>query len=78
MLKPYAVRVARTILRRGVDCEINSLSDYYLSLCKSKWRTKRFWEESIKTILNERPRKSLKFFTPNEVFFKEFLRKKVA
>ena len=33
---------------------------------------------TIQNILNERPRKSLKFLTPNEVFFKEFLRKKVA
>ena len=33
---------------------------------------------TIQNILNKRPRKSLKFLTPNEVFFKEFMRKKVA
>ena len=33
---------------------------------------------TIQNKLNNRPRKVLKFYTPNEVFFKEFLRKKVA
>ena len=28
MLEPCAVKVARAVLRRGVDCEINFLSDY--------------------------------------------------
>ena len=28
MLEPYAVKVARTVLRRGPCCEMGSLSDF--------------------------------------------------
>ena len=64
--------------QRGLNEHTNGLIREYIPK-KSKFDTvNRTQIVTIQNILNERPRKSLKFLTPNEVFFKEFLRKKVA
>ena len=64
--------------QRGLNEHTNGLIREYIPK-KSKFDTVNKTQiVTIQNILNERPRKSLKFLTPNEVFFKEFLRKKVA
>lgn len=64
--------------QRGLNEHTNGLIREYIPK-KSKFDNVNTTQiVTIQNILNERPRKSLKFLTPNEVFFKEFLRKKVA
>jgi len=64
--------------QRGLNEHTNGLIREYIPK-KSKFDTVNTTQiVTIQNRLNERPRKSLKFLTPNEVFFKEFLRKKVA
>jgi len=64
--------------QRGLNEHTNGLVREYIPK-KSKFDTVNTTQiVTIQNKLNERPRKSLKFLTPNEVFFKEFLRKKVA
>lgn len=64
--------------QRGLNEHTNGLIREYIPK-KSKFDTvNRTQIVTIQNLLNERPRKSLKFLTPNEVFFKEFLRKKVS
>lgn len=64
--------------QRGLNEHTNGLIREYIPK-KSKFDTVNKTQiVIIQNILNERPRKSLKFLTPNEIFFKEFLRKKVA
>mgnify|MGYP000529990507 CR=1 FL=1 len=64
--------------QRGLNEHTNGLVREYIPK-KSKFDSVNTTQiVTIQNILNERPRKSLKFLTPNEMFFKEFLRKKVA
>ena len=64
--------------QRGLNEHTNGLIRQYIPK-KTKFDNVNTTQiVTIQNILNERPRKSLKFLTPNEVFFKEFLRKKVA
>jgi len=64
--------------QRGLNEHTNGLVREYIPK-KSKFDIVNTTQiVTIQNKLNERPRKSLKFLTPNEVFFKEFLRKKVA
>lgn len=64
--------------QRGLNEHTNGLIREYIPK-KSRFDTvNRTQIVTIQNLLNERPRKSLKFLTPNEVFFKEFLRKKVS
>ena len=64
--------------QRGLNEHTNGLIREYIPK-KSKFDTvNRTQIVMIQNRLNNRPRKILKFYTPNEIFFKEFSRKKVA
>jgi len=64
--------------QRGLNEHTNGLIREYIPK-KSKFDTvNRTQIVTIQNKLNNRPRKILKFYTPNEIFFKEFSRKKVA
>jgi IS30 family transposase len=64
--------------QRGLNEHTNGLIREYIPK-KSKFDTvNRTQIVMIQNKLNNRPRKILKFYTPNEIFFKEFSRKKVA
>lgn len=64
--------------QRGLNEHTNGLIREYIPK-KSKFdRVNRTLIVMIQNKLNNRPRKILKFYTPNEIFFKEFSRKKVA
>jgi len=64
--------------QRGLNEHTNGLIREYIPK-KSKFDTVNKTQiVTIQNRLNNRPRKILKFYTPNEIFFKEFLRKKVA
>ena len=64
--------------QRGLNEHTNGLIREYIPK-KSKFDTvNRTQIVTIQNKLNNRPRKVLKFYTPNEIFFKEFSRKKVA
>ena len=64
--------------QRGLNEHTNGLIREYIPK-KSKFDNVNTTQiVTIQNKLNNRPRKVLKYYTPNEVFFKEFLRKKVA
>ena len=64
--------------QRGLNEHTNGLIREYIPK-KSKFdNVNRTQIVIIQNKLNNRPRKVLKFYTPNEIFFKEFSRKKVA
>ena len=64
--------------QRGLNEHTNGLIREYIPK-KSKFNTVNTTQiVTIQNRLNNRPRKVLKFYTPNEIFFKEFSRKKVA
>jgi IS30 family transposase len=64
--------------QRGLNEHTNGLIREYIPK-KSKFDNVNTTQiVTIQNRLNNRPRKILKFYTPNEIFFKEFLRKKVA
>lgn len=64
--------------QRGLNEHTNGLIREYIPK-KSKFDNVNTTQiVTIQNKLNNRPRKILKYYTPNEVFFKEFLRKKVA
>ena len=64
--------------QRGLNEHTNGLIREYIPK-KSKFDTVNTTQiVTIQNKLNNRPRKILKFYTPNEIFFKEFSRKKVA
>jgi IS30 family transposase len=64
--------------QRGLNEHTNGLIREYIPK-KSKFDTVTISQiVMIQNKLNNRPRKVLKFYTPNELFFKEFSRKKVA
>ena len=64
--------------QRGLNEHTNGLIREYIPK-KSKFnRVNRTQIITIQNKLNNRPRKVLKYSTPNEIFFKEFSRKKVA
>jgi len=64
--------------QRGLNEHTNGLIREYIPK-KSKFDTVTTSQiVMIQNKLNNRPRKVLKFYTPNEIFFKEFSRKKVA
>ena len=65
----------------GLEFKVSGLLKDYFSLIglESKFDTvNRTQIVTIQNRLNDRPRKILKYSTPNEIFFKEFSRKKVA
>jgi IS30 family transposase len=64
--------------QRGLNEHTNGLIREYIPK-KSKFDTVNTTQiVTIQNRLNNRPRKVLKFYTPNEIFFKEFSRKKAA
>lgn len=64
--------------QRGLNEHTNGLIREYIPK-KSKFDTVNTTQiVTIQNRLNNRPRKILKYYTPNEIFFKEFSRKKVA
>jgi transposase, IS30 family len=64
--------------QRGLNEHTNGLIREYIPK-KSKFDTVNTTQiVTIQNKLNNRPRKVLKFYTPNEIFFKEFSRKKAA
>jgi len=64
--------------QRGLNEHTNGLIREYIPK-KSKFDNVNTTQiVTIQNRLNNRPRKILKYYTPNEVFFKEFMRKKVA
>ena len=64
--------------QRGLNEHTNGLIREYIPK-KSKFDNVNTTQiVIIQNKLNNRPRKILKFYTPNEIFFKEFSRKKVA
>ena len=64
--------------QRGLNEHTNGLIREYIPK-KSKFDNVNTTQiVTIQNKLNNRPRKILKYYTPNEVFFKEFLRKKEA
>ena len=64
--------------QRGLNEHTNGLIREYIPK-KSKFDAVNTTQiVTIQNRLNNRPRKVLKFYTPNEIFFKEFSRKKAA
>jgi len=64
--------------QRGLNEHTNGLVREYVPKKSSFENIQQSEITIIQNRLNNRPRKILKYYTPNEIFFKEFSRKMVA